>query len=699
MISDPIERSEIQFHMQKEWRDHFVERCTYLRLRMDATMWLRSVDKMDRRVAWEKNRRRMIRRRVMMGKAMEKDVSECGEGVFIERSVESGEDFLLESGGGGGTTPLMNGGGIMTSLDSTGEEDDANGDFGRMLLSMLDDGNEPSSVGGKSGSFGILSPQHQSCSKKSATLRSSSDPNFRYAAPFLAGITSYIEKNGVPFEHVDIWVPSALQGKESESGGTASGGASSSSPSSQQQQQPPQPSQGSNSPSPTTCRLYFAGSATLGVQVVDDSTPPSVGAGGGGMPSTFDLGDSKRESTRTIPLTNDEIFNFSLYGDYSEKFSFSSGCGLPGRVFQSGVAAWEQFVANAPPHLFERRGGAMQFGIKTALGLPIESSNVGRIVLVLYSKHNRDRDDDLVNRMVRDIKLFSPRPRWKLVVDVCASKGSGLTAMNGPIMGLAQPAGVSAVTTVGMPNTGSGKNAAVAAQNSTQDNFSGGSNGNGGDTENNKGSKIKQLISLLGENMPSDQTSPLGKQLDSIMSLRLLLLRSNRTPEEETLVETLLVLFESYLAAGRTRPDIALLVTRDFSFHMQHIQQASLMRQQQEQQQSIQQQQSLINMPSPMIQSQQQQQHHHHPPPPNFIQAPAAMARVNSNAFMGSMSHQQHAGAAGQGQSFTNGQYPQTMQSVMHSHPQFFGQPTHHLPTSAAPASANNKAPNKQTKM
>ena len=119
-----------------------------------------------------------------------------------------------------------------------------------------------------------------------------------------------------------------------------------------------------------------------------------------------------------VPLSSEEIYHLSLFGSYSEKFSFTYGCGLPGRVFESAVPAWEQFITNAPSHLFERRGGAIQFGLKTAVGLPIRSPNVGRVVLVLYSRHNREKDDMLVAQMVRDFQSLCPAPRWKLMVDM-----------------------------------------------------------------------------------------------------------------------------------------------------------------------------------------------------------------------------------------------------------------------------------------
>jgi hypothetical protein len=54
-----------------------------------------------------------------------------------------------------------------------------------------------------------------------------------------------------------------------------------------------------------------------------------------------------------VPLTNDEAFSLFMFDDYSEKFSFNSGCGLMGSasvaIDQSDVATWEQFLPNAPP--------------------------------------------------------------------------------------------------------------------------------------------------------------------------------------------------------------------------------------------------------------------------------------------------------------------------------------------------------------
>mmetsp|Transcript_4032 Transcript_4032/g.7216 ORF Transcript_4032/g.7216 Transcript_4032/m.7216 type:complete len:612 (+) Transcript_4032:383-2218(+) len=423
VIADPIERSEIQFHMQKEWRDHLAERCTYLRIQFDADEWLKSVDFMDRRVALEMNRSRMVKRRCLMGKAMETDVSASLPGVFINQVVDRrSEDFLLDMeaksrkvtthspallGNTGG-----NGSSIGVGGNGGGGEEDGD-DVGGFLMSIFDEapiatnhasgGTRPQGVFGNGVGHPSIHPSHRGHTAKKAAVRSSyCDPNFRYAAPFLAGITSYMERNGVPFEHVDIWVPSTIPpALENEGQGTSGsapmigemGSGSSTNLMSSE-----------NGEKGGVCRLCFAGSATLSVQIVDEPAPADV--------SSMSTDEKKNEMTKKIaPLTGDEIFNFSLFGVYSKKFSFASGCGLPGRVFKSGVTAWEQFLPNAPPEMFERRDGAIQFGINTALGFSIDSPNVGRIVIVLYSKHNREKDEELVNRMVKDVKLFNLCPR------------------------------------------------------------------------------------------------------------------------------------------------------------------------------------------------------------------------------------------------------------------------------------------------
>jgi len=91
-INDPVERSEIKFHMQREWRDHLAERLTYLRISFDAEEWLKSVDTMNRRITLAKNRNRMVKRRFVMGRAMKKDTSSPIPGICIDQTTNSDTD-------------------------------------------------------------------------------------------------------------------------------------------------------------------------------------------------------------------------------------------------------------------------------------------------------------------------------------------------------------------------------------------------------------------------------------------------------------------------------------------------------------------------------------------------------------------------------------------------------------------------------
>ena len=72
-------------------------------------------------------------------------------------------------------------------------------------------------------------------------------------------------------------------------------------------------------------------------------------------------------------------------------------------MYESGVASWERGVHKAPTDLFERCGGATQWGIQTVLGVPIASPSVGRIVVLFYSRLDRPNDSDLVIRMMEEL--------------------------------------------------------------------------------------------------------------------------------------------------------------------------------------------------------------------------------------------------------------------------------------------------------
>jgi hypothetical protein len=81
-----------------------------------------------------------------------------------------------------------------------------------------------------------------------------------------------------------------------------------------------------------------------------------------------------------------------------------------------------------------------------------------------------------------------------------------------------------------------------------------------------KDPRIDEVVSLLGEFMPSDPSSPLSPYINGFMSLRLLLLRPSRSPDEEERVRTMLDSYSSYSQGGRARSDIGVMLARDYIF-------------------------------------------------------------------------------------------------------------------------------------
>jgi len=319
-----MERSEIRFHMQKEWRELFSNYCVAIGYpqKLDADEWLCSMEEMERRSSRQKDAARMARRKIMMGYALSEDAVEPQTGVFIDPKPP-----------------------VFTSIAESSSA------VMKRQQSALDDA--ASSVAATTGG---------PATKKLRTTEQR--PLSDYASPFVGRVIQFIESRNIPFEHVDAWVPSLVPMVD----GMGASGPSGS---------------GSNTEN-GQCRLCFAGCATAETQVLP--------------------GKNNGQST---PMSAEEYFDLISFGLYSQKFSFDVGCGLPGRVYNSGVASWERGIANAPRPQFERAGGAKQWGISTVLGVPVASPNVGRIVVLFYSRFDRDRDDALVTRIMEELTKVS----------------------------------------------------------------------------------------------------------------------------------------------------------------------------------------------------------------------------------------------------------------------------------------------------
>lgn len=137
-----------------------------------------------------------------------------------------------------------------------------------------------------------------------------------------------------------------------------------------------------------------------------------------------------------------------------------------------------------------------------------------------------------------------PSPKWKLVVDI---------GEDDPLVPTASPAAQSSAQTNTISST-----LDLSSSDPVQDKLASMSDA--------KDHRIDEIVSLLGELMPSDPNSPLAPYLPGFMSLRLLLLRTTRTADEEEHARTTLDSFTSYSQSGRQRTEIGVMLARDYMF-------------------------------------------------------------------------------------------------------------------------------------
>lgn len=277
------------------------------------------------------------------------------------------------------------------------------------------------------------------------------------------------------------------------------------------------------------------------------------------------------------------------YGVYSTNFSFSSGVGLPGRVFGTGRPSWETRVNEQDPVIFERTGGAKIYGVKTALGIPLESPSVGRMVLAFYSTKEITSNPVLIDKYVSIFGKLMPEPKWQLVIDVGSdanysngSSGSG-AAFEALLMDtprnpcpLTQPPvsrTVPDTNTTAIPNWKNYKTPPLAPQSapsamlwqrqSTSPQMS---------LEN--ADDEQRIANLLGQYMPVIREHSPGSGGESLLiqhfiSLRLLLLRSSdqRSKVEQDLLHILIKSFRGYSNDNRrSGAELAALLAKDWMF-------------------------------------------------------------------------------------------------------------------------------------
>jgi hypothetical protein len=531
---------ELRFNITKVWRSNLSNLCVQAGCSMlDASAWVASVDEAEHRAAQAEEKIRGARRR-RMGLALKTDSRTAQTGVYFagvpvqrpgsskqSKTVRTTALYAVEPSPStlcsmDGAEQSIRGRGDSVSVNSVSSSDDGT-ETDNFISNMLDLGNSAgtglpraNSVDDFSQIFNSLIDDPKTPADGARDLSSPASNTGNNT--FLEEVVTYMQLNNLPFEHVDVWVPSYTAKQEG----------------------------GKNE----ELRLYHAGYATRG-----------------------DL-----ESALYCQLQE--------YGVYSTKFSFAPGCGLPGRVYESGKPSWERKIDEADPTYFERAGGARVYGVKTGVGFPISTQAIGRIVVSMYSIRDLNEDLALVNKWASDVSAYCPEPKWKLVVEMGSSEvaqtfdsPTGQPAFPGSVQqtagGMGEPSSdafqqFEILTSSGTATFVPGRKLSTGSRASTERVLS-----------PNEGQHDEDICiaTLLGDYMPLSEGTHPGDSatsssnetllLPAFMSLRLMLLRSRerRSSQENDLIDIIRKSYRGYAQdSRRSEKDVACLLVKDWQY-------------------------------------------------------------------------------------------------------------------------------------
>lgn len=559
-ITSEPSQLELRFNMTKLWRTHFSNLCLQVGYELlDAHDWVASLEEMEHKASQAEDHIRKARRR-RMSLALRTDVGETANpGVFIggfsarDANMPPPPPPPLPQAPSQARPPTMSALPMVTaSVENTemerkpsnvsfseegGDNDDADF-FAALEMTAVGGGSFRSRLTSADMDFGLVLDDLIDPSYVIPNLNDSPQAPGD-CGPFLEEVVAYMESNNVPFQHVDVWVPSFM-GDD----GNATSGCS----------------------DPSKLRLFPAGHAT------------------------------RSDLDATLRSQLDE------YGLYSTNFSFAPGHGLPGRVYTSGVASWETRIDAADPHVFERAGGATVYGVKTAVGIPLVAEGIGTIVAAMYSIYDLEEDKLMLHKFVEDFKAWNPKPKWKLVIDlgsadskpikqvvlpaapcpmvhfehpkpaqapnlnpvsVVSAKsltptGSRSLSTTMPVYATPSDATLSMTTTVYRPHAVKMEPAKTKSPNPT-------------DCILKEEDEEERIASLLGDHMPTSG-SPSATLVPHFMSLRLLLLRakSHRAPQESENLDVIKRSFRGYSKDNRrSGSELAALLAKDWMYLQQ----------------------------------------------------------------------------------------------------------------------------------
>lgn len=521
-LSNESTQLELLFNLTKLWRTHFSNLCLQVGYSfLDAADWVSSLEAMERRASEAEEMIRKARRK-RMGLALRTDARSSNPGVFFANRPVQGivpapppAPVAVVPNTAQSSLALVPNGAINKNMfDSdknvVSNDDAADADF---ISHMLELSSQPGPDGQRNRllSMDLGNGGLEDFLEPNDPAGSKPGKTFEHGA-FLQELVAFLEKHHLPFVHLDMWCPSVLLEKKD---GSSEGGQA--------------------QPANDEIRLYHAGSATR------QDVSPMVAA------------------------------QFNEFGEYSKKFSFAPGVGLPGRVFDSGKPCWSTRVDQADPKFFERAGGAKVYGVKTVLGVPVTSS-IGKLVVAMYTMADLQRNEAVIEKCVAGFSNYTPEPKWRLVVEMGtkgraandttgtnSSAGTGdfdfRTCFDGDDYGGPSSAPKSVVAT----HEGENRSVAVAAS--------------------TPGTSVaddeQKIATLLGEYMPLSNMMPsttgAGSPdfLNEFMQLRLLLLRprGRRPPGDNELIDILLKSFHGYSTGNRrTGSELATLLVNDWRF-------------------------------------------------------------------------------------------------------------------------------------
>jgi hypothetical protein len=507
-IPSEATRLELRFNLVKQWRTNFSNLCLQVGYpRLDTKDWVTSLEEMGSRANQvEETVRRVRRRKLSQALKMDGDSTVNPTVAVTQVQAELSVSFDV---------PSTKGQNRSISVD----DDDRTRDIDDSLAFLNESGNNLSSMGRNERSRALSIDFFQNCRDRSFSddfeavldtlvddgaieVLSSHEEKARSTSPsscgpFLDSIVNYMEKHNIPFQYADLWVPSL---SPQERSGVSSGGADAG-----------------------QLRLYHAGHATR--KFLDEKL----------------------------------AYKLHEFGVYSENFSIEPGHGLPGRLYISGDITWECNIQDTDPKIFERASGAKLYGLKTAVGIPLNTILVGRMVVIMYSCEDVPVDMSMARDCASELVKYSPEPKWKLCIESNNDVSYIPSGFNTP-MQLSTPGFLDIQENLALSPTFEASDTPTCLSDTPSSEVS---------NRLNQNTEEQQLISLLGLHMPVEHDLSPGSrnQLQQYMSIRLLLLRlaSTRTAQENEMLEILKNSFRAYSKdSRRDGKELARLLVKDW---------------------------------------------------------------------------------------------------------------------------------------